>query len=75
MLSYQKTINLNGTSSVEVKDTKVPYVYFSANIQPDGKTNVTYAVQDLTLFEANQDVFTADRAEFETAVNAAAASI
>ena len=70
MLSYQKTINFSGTSSVEVDGKKVPIVYFNASIQPDGKSNVNYSVQDKELFDANPDVFAADREEFEAEVKA-----
>ncbi len=70
MLSYQKTINFSGTSSVEADGKKVPIVYFNASIQPDGKSNVNYSVQDKELFDANPDVFAADREEFESEVKA-----
>lgn len=70
MLSYQKTTNFSGTSSVEVSGKTVPFVYFSASVQPDGKTSVNYTVQDKELFGANQETFSKDREEFESVVRA-----
>ena len=70
MLSYQKTINFSGTSSVEVDGKKVPIVYLNTSIQPDGKSNLNYSVHDKELFAANPDVFAADREEFGSEVKA-----
>ena len=68
MLSTTKSINLNGTSSVEVNGVKTPVVYFNAQIQADGKYNVNYSVQNDELYKANKDAVKADRDEFETLV-------
>ena len=68
MLSTTKSINLNGTSSVEVNGVKTPVVYFNAQIQADGKYNVNYSVQNDELYKANKDTVKADRDEFESLV-------
>ena len=68
MLSTTKSINLNGTSSVEVNGVKTPVMYFNAQIQADGKYNVNYSVQNDELYKANRDAVKADRDEFEELV-------
>ena len=68
MLSTTKSINLNGTSSVEVNGVKTPVVYFNAQIKSDGTYNVNYSVQNDELYKANKDAVKADRDEFETLV-------
>ena len=68
MLSTTKSINLNGTSSVEVNGVKTPVVYFNAQIKSDGTYNVNYSVQNDELYKANKDAVKADRDEFEMLV-------
>ena len=68
MLSTTKSINLNGTSSVEVNGVKTPVVYFNAQIKSDGTYNVNYAVQNDELYKANKDAVKEDRDEFEALV-------
>ena len=68
MLSTTKSINLNGTSSVEVNGVKTPVVYFNAQIKSDGTYNVNYSVQNDELYKANKDAVKADRDEFEELV-------
>ena len=68
MLSTTKSINLNGTSSVEVNGVKTPVVYFNAQIKSDGTYNVNYSVQNDELYKANKEAVRADRDEFETLV-------
>ena len=68
MLSTTKSINLNGTSSVEVNGVKTPVVYFNAQIKSDGTYNVNYSVQNDELYKANKDAVKADRDEFESLV-------
>ena len=68
MLSTTRTINLNGTSTVEVNGVKTPVVYFNAQIQTDGKYNVNYSVQNDELYKAYKETVKADRDEFETLV-------
>ena len=66
MLTTSKTINISGYS--QVNENSKPYVYFSASIDKNGTTNVNYSIQDKEIFNANQDLFEADRKEFETEV-------
>ena len=68
MLSTTKSINLNGTSSVEVNGVKTPVVYFNAQIKSDGTYNVNYSVQNDELYKANKDTVKVDRDEFEALV-------
>ena len=68
MLSTTKSINLNGTSSVEVNGVKSPVVYFNAQIKSDGTYNVNYSVQNDELYKANKDTVKVDRDEFEALV-------
>ena len=68
MLSTTKSININGTSSVEVNGVKTPVVYFNAQIKNDGTYNVNYSVQNDELYKANKDAVKADRDEFEALV-------
>lgn len=68
MLTTQKTVNVSGTSSVEVDGKATPFVYFNAQIQADGKKNVNYSIQNEELYKANKETFNADRAEFESLV-------
>ena len=68
MLSTTKSINLNGTSSVEVNGVETPVVYFNAQIKSDGTYNVNYSVQNDELYKANKDAVKADRDEFEALV-------
>ena len=66
MLSTTKTININGTSSIEVNGVKTPIAYFNAQV--GDKHNINYSVQDEGLFKANIATFKSDRDEFETFV-------
>lgn len=68
MLSTTKSINLNGTSSVEVNGVKTPVVYLNAQIKSDGTYNVNYSVQNDELYKANKDTVKTDRDEFEAIV-------
>ena len=68
MLSTTKSINLNGTSSVEVNGVKTPVVYFNAQIQADGKYNINKSIQNVELYNTNKDAVKADYEEFETYV-------
>lgn len=68
MLSTTKSINLNGTSSVEVNGVKTPVVYFNAQIKSDGTYNVNYSVQNDELYKANKEIVKSDRDEFEELV-------
>ena len=68
MLSTTKSINLNGTSSVEVNGVKTPVVYFNAQIQADGKYNINQSIQTVDVYKANKDAVKADRDEFEALV-------
>lgn len=66
MLSTTKTININGTSSIEVNGVKTPIAYFNAQV--GDKHNINYSVQDEELFKENIATFKSDRDEFETFV-------
>ena len=68
MLSTTKSINLNGTSSVDVNGVKTPVMYFNAQIKSDGTYNVNYSVQNDELYKANKDAVKTDRDEFEALV-------
>lgn len=68
MLSTTKSINLNGTSSVEVNGVKTPVVYFNAQIKSDGTYNVNYSVQNDELYKTNKAIVKSDRDEFEELV-------
>ena len=68
MLSTTKTININGTSAIEVNGVKTPVAYFNAQIQSDGKYNINQSVQNVELYRENKDSVKADRDEFETIV-------
>ena len=66
MLIISKTINVSGYS--RVNESSKPYVYFSASIDKNGATSVNYSIQDKEIFNANQDLFEADRKAFEDKV-------
>ena len=66
MLTTSKTINISGYSRVNENDKT--YVYFSASIDKSGTTNVNYSIQDKEIFNANRDLFEADRKAFEDEV-------
>ena len=66
MLTTSKTINVSGYS--RVNESGKPYVYFSSSIDKNGTTNVNYSIQDKEIFNANQDLFEADRKAFEDEV-------
>ena len=66
MLATSKTINISGYS--QVNENSKPYVYFCASIDKSGTTNVNYSIQDKEIFNANQDLFEADRKAFEDEV-------
>ena len=66
MLTTSKTINISGYS--RVNENSKPYVYFSASIDKTGTTNVNYSIQDKEIFNANRDLFEADRKAFEDEV-------
>ena len=66
MLATSKTINVSGYS--QVNENSKPYVYFSASIDKSGTTNVNYSIQDKEIFNANRDLFEADRKAFEDEV-------
>ena len=63
MLTTSKTINVSGYSRVNENDK--PYVYFNASIDKAGAISVNYSIQDKEIFNANQDLFEADRKAFE----------
>ena len=44
MLEVKKTTNVSGFS--RVSEGGEPYVYFSATINEDGKSNIAYAIQN-----------------------------
>lgn len=69
MLAIQKTVNVSGVSSVEVDGKATPFVYFSAQIQTDGKRNINYAIQNEEVYKNNKDIFKADRDAFEDAID------
>ena len=66
MLTISKTINISGYSRVNENDK--PYVYFNASIDKAGAISVNYSIQDKEIFNANQDLFEADRKAFEDEV-------
>ena len=66
MLATSKTINISGYS--QLNENSKPYVYFSASIDKNGATSVNYSIQDKEIFNANQDLFEADRKAFEDEV-------
>ena len=66
MLTTSKTINVSGYS--RVNDNDKPYVYFNASIDKAGAISVNYSIQDKEIFNANQDLFEADRKAFEDEV-------
>lgn len=66
MLTTSKTINISGYS--QVNENSKPYVYFSASIDKAGAVSVNYSIQDKEIFNANQDLFEADRKAFEDEV-------
>ena len=66
MLTTSKTINVSGYSRVNENDK--PYVYFNASIDKAGAISVNYSIQDKEIFNANQDIFEADRKAFEDEV-------
>ena len=68
MLSITKTININGTSSVDVEGVKTPIVYYNAQIQTDGRFNINKSIQNEELYKANKDEMNTDRDEFELLV-------
>ena len=66
MLTTYKTINVSGYSRVNENDK--PYVYISTKKKKNGDTSVNYSIQDKEIFNANQDLFEADRKAFEDEV-------
>lgn len=66
MLTTSKTINISGYS--QVNENSKPYVYFSASIDKNDSTSVNYSIQDKEIFNANRDLFEADRKAFEDEV-------
>ena len=66
MLTTSKTINVSGYSRVD--ESSKPYVYINASIDKSGTTSVNYSIQDKEIFNANQDLFEADRKAFEDEV-------
>ena len=68
MLSVNKTISINGTSTVEVDGVKTPVAYFNAQIQSDGKYNINQSVQNVELYKSNKDTVKSDYDEFEAYV-------
>ena len=66
MLTISKTINVSGYSRVD--ESSKPYVYFNASIDKNGATSVNYSIQDKEIFNANPDIFEADRKAFEDEV-------
>ena len=66
MLATSKTINISGYS--QLNENSKPYVYFSASIDKNGATSVNYSIQDKEIFNANKDLFEADRKAFEDEV-------
>ena len=66
MLTTSKTINISGYSRVNENDK--PYVYFNASIDKAGAISVNYSIQAKEIFNANQDLFEADRKAFEDEV-------
>lgn len=71
MLSINKTINLNGTITIDGKQA----AFMSATIQPDGKYNISYSVQDVALEQEHSVEVEEDRKEFDSAVRNAAKEV
>lgn len=71
MLSITKTTNMSGAITIGGRQA----AFMSAVVKPDGKYDTNFAVQDVELIRNNKEEINKDRAEFENAVEEAAAEV
>lgn len=71
MISITKTTNMNGTITIGGKQV----AFMSAAIQPDGKYNINYSVQDVVIESNHREEVDNDKAEFELAVRSASEGV
>lgn len=65
MLKINKTVNLNGTVTIEVDGIVKNVAYCNANIPEDGRISINKNINDKELFEANKETVLKDFSEFE----------
>ena len=70
MLETRKSVTLNGTSQIAVKDNgnKVTVVSMSANIAEDGNSNIVTTIINQDVYEANKEECRADMDAFTNVV-------
>lgn len=68
MLTFNKTISVNGISMVEIDGKQVHVAYMNASINVDGVFNTNHSVQNKELFESNKEEVLEDFSAFDSYV-------
>ncbi len=68
MLTFNKTTNVNGISTVESDGKQVQVAYMNASINVNGAFNSTRSIQNKDLFELHKKEVLEDFSSFDTYV-------
>lgn len=69
MLNVNKSITLNGTSSVEENGAVTDIMYMNATISANGGLSINRNIANAQVYIANKATYTKDTAEFENKLN------
>ena len=69
MLNVNKSITLNGTSSVEENGADTDIMYMNATISANGGLSINRNIANAQAYIANKATYTKDTAEFENKLN------
>lgn len=69
MLNVNKSITLNGTSSVEENGAVTDIMYMNATISTNGGLSINRNIANAQAYIANKATYTKDTAEFENKLN------
>ena len=69
MLNVNKSITLNGTSSVEENGAVTDIVYMTATISANGGLSINRNIANAQAYIANKATYTKDVTEFENKLN------
>lgn len=69
MLNVNKSITLNGTSSVEENGVATDIMYMNATISENGGLSINHNIANAQAYIANRATYTKDVTEFENKLN------
>lgn len=65
MLTFNKTINVNGVSTIDIDGKQIQAAYMNASINVNGAFNSNHSIQNKGIFEAHKDEVLEDFATFD----------